>query len=331
MNKKFYYVICFICFVGIFFVSSCNLNETKEISSDTVNNITQGKLTSDATNDITQVESVPSTADNKINENLTIDKIKQSYKADEKILNTLEHGNYVLVESQVPTYANKYILYDLITGDKDPLPTSEYSTDSKKIRIVDANNLILYATGNNAVYAYQSFPFEIQCIRGSKNIDSDKDFVAVYNDIKFPINTQLTLRGKNVKEEVTDIKVTVNGIQVCFGPQNSDDINYSAAYVDCPVTDISYDETNREFNINFKNTKYGKLYTDISSLSCSNPYIESLNLKESENSAMIVIKLNDKVKYFAGKKDTVSFDMFNSLGIPYMDIQFFNSNMEFKS
>lgn len=72
-------------------------------------------------------------------------------------------------------------------------------------------------------------------------------------------------------------------------------------------------------------------YTNINSLSYSNPYIESINLKEIESSAIISVKLNDAAKYYTGKKDTVSFDMSNSLGIPYMEILFFNSNMEFKN
>ena len=301
MKKSFYYIFCLICIAGIILVSGCSLNGTKSEPSGTSNDIAQNKL--------------------------TLDQIQQSYaKTDEKIISIKEYGNYILVESNPPNSPTFFTLYDLKTGDKDIVTNIEYRIDSERTKYIDKNHIILYAKGTNSVYAFQTFPFEIHCMRGSENTGSSSDFISNYKDIKLPIAEQISLGGKG-KEEVIDIRVSVNGLQVCFGPQSSDDALFGAAYVDSPSTDISYDETKGEFTLKFKDTRFAKTYADISSLPYNNAYIKSLDLKESENSAIITIKLNAAAKYYIGKKDSIAFDMLNSLAIPYMDIQFFNSNM----
>lgn len=319
MNRKFYYVFCLICITAIILVSGCSLSKTENVPQDT----NGGKSVSSDMNG-------GKTQDNLTQDKLTLEGIKQSYaNTGEKIICTKEYENYVVVESQPSDSPGVLTLYNLKTGDKDVLPGNGYRIDFQKINIVDENHIVLYTEGNNYINGYQAFPFEIDCQRGSENTSLDNDFIPYYKDVKLPIAKQISLRGKNTKEEITDIRVTVNGLQVCFGPQSSDDMNFGAAYVDCPGTDISYDKASGEFTLKFKDTRIAKSYTDNSPKSYSNSYIKSINLKENGDSAAIIIKLNDLAKYYTGKKSEVDYDVQNSLGIPYMDIQFFNSNMEF--
>lgn len=294
MRKKFYYLLCLI-FITIFTISisGCSPNKTKSSSADIINMKSEDKL--------------------------TLDEIKQSYsKTDEKILNTKEYKNYILVESQAPTLANHFTLYDLKTGDKDILPSGIDFIESANI--INENNIILYANGTNSESEAQSFPFEIDCMRGAENINVDGDFNPTYKDIKFPINKQISLKGKR-KEVITDIRITVNGLQACFGPQGGTEESFNADYVDIPATDISYDKTSGELSLKLQDTLFSKSLSDSISLLKSNTYIKSLSLKEKEKSAIITIKLNDSAQYYTGKKATIE------IGIPYMDIQFFNNNM----
>lgn len=293
MSKKFYNLFCLICIIITVLVSGCSLNGTKSSSSNTISN--------------------------KSTNNLTVDEIKQSYaKTDEKILNTKEYKNYVLVESQAPTLVNHFTLYDLKTGDKDILPSGIDFIDSANI--INENHIILNAKGTNSESAMQIFPFEIDCLRGAENDNVDGDFIPTFIDIKFPINKQISLQGKG-KEEITDIRVTVNGLQVCFGPQSGSDVSFNVDYVDIPTTDISYDKTVGELLIKFQDTLFTKSLSKTSSTLNNNTYIKSLSLKENENSTIVTIKLNDSAQYYIGKKASIE------ASIPYMEIQFFNSNM----
>lgn len=299
MNKKISFILCMICVAVIILVSGCNSGKTKTNLSNIDGDKTKNKL--------------------------TLEQIKQSYsKTDEKVLNTQEHRNYVLVESQVSTNGNRFILYDLKTGDKDILPSSAYSIDSAKI--IDENNITLYSNGAYSQSAWQTFPYEIDCTRGAENSSSDGDFIPIYKDIKFPIDKQISIKGKG-KEIINDIRVTLNGIQICFGPQDSKDANFYADYADAPSFEISYDQTAGDFSLKFQDTKIINALTNTSSLLNSNTFIKSLDLKEVGDSAILTIKLNESTKYFSGKKAHIykTTDGVQN-EIPYLDMQFMENS-----
>lgn len=208
------------------------------------------------------------------------------------------------------------------TGDKDILPSSADFIDSAKM--IDENNIILYAKGTSSESAWQVFPYEIDCTRGAENNNSEGDFIPTYKNVVFPINKQISLKGKD-KEEIKDILITVNGLQVCFGPQSGNNESFNADYLDIPTTDISYNETAGEFSLKFHDTLFEKSLCETGLLSYHNTFIKSLNLKESDDSAVIIIKINKTSKYFTGKK--FSIDAAEN-DIPYLDIQFTESSTD---
>lgn len=294
MKKKLYFVFYLICVVAIIF-SGCSSNKAKAGSSNSNSDKTKNKL--------------------------TLEQVKQSYaKTDEKVLSTKEYKNYVLIESQDPANGNSFTLYDLKTGDKDILPSGTAIIDFAKI--IDENNIIFYSKGTNSISAGQVFPYEIDCARGAENSSFDGDFVPTYKDIKFPVDKQISLKGKG-KEVINDIRVTLNGLQICFGPQDSKDINFYAGSTDNPSMDISYNKTAGEFSLKFQDTKITKALSNASSLSNVNIFIKSLNLKEVDNSSILTIKLDEGAKYFIGKKAYIykTTDRVQN-EIPYLDIQF---------
>lgn len=297
MKRKLYFIFCLIWITSIILFSGCT-NETKVNSSNVSNDKTKNKL--------------------------TLEQIKQSYaKTDEKILDTQTYKKYVLVESQVPTLANRFTLYNLKTGSKNILPSGVDLIDSANI--IDDNNIILYSKGTNSESVNQVFPYEIDCTRSTENNSQDGGFIPIYKEIKFPVDKQISLKGKG-KEEITDIRVTLNGLQVCFGPQRGSETGFVADYVDCPSTDISYDNTTGEFSLKFQDTIIAKSLLKANEISQHNTYIKSLNIKQDNNVAMIKISLNDTAKYYTGKKSSIEYKQ-ESIGIPYMDMEFFNNNI----
>lgn|GEM_PF-3038712 len=295
MKKKFYFIFCLIIPSVILF-SGC-INETKVNSSN---------------------ESI-----DKAKNQLTLEQIKQSYvKTDEKILNTQEYKNYILVESQIPTSANHFTLYNLKTGSKNILPSGVDYIDS--VNIINENNIILYSKGTNSESVGQIFPYEIDCTRVTENNSLDGGFIPINKEIKFPIDKQIALMGKK-KEEITDIRVTVNGLQICFGPQDSKDVFFYADYTDIPTMDIFFDKTTKEFSLKFQDTKITKSLSNANSLSNGNTFIKLLNLKEDGTSTILTIKLNEEVKYYTGKKAHIDGIENKS---PYLDIQFAANNMD---
>jgi len=230
------------------------------------------------------------------------------------------------VESQASTMANHFALYNVKTGSKNTLPNGINFIDTAKI--FDENNIILYAKGTNSESAWQGFPYEIDCIRGIGNTNQDIEFTSIDKEIKFPIDKSLSLNGKE-KEVLTDIRVTVNGFQVCFGPQKGSEVEFMADYVDCPSTSLSYDDTTGEFSLKFQDTIIDNSLLKLNEISQNNTFIKSLSIKQNNNTAIIKISLNDRAKYYTGKKGSTDcgIEYKGDIGIPYMDIEFFKNNI----
>ena len=167
-------------------------------------------------------------------------KIKQSYaKTDETIISTKQYKNYVLVESRVNNCSAVFTLGTIWKqGTGNPLTYTEYDIESEKTRIINEDYIIIYSDGSTHLCSYQSFPLEIYCMRIEKTDNSRGYFVPEQREVTFPITQQISISGKvNIKEEIIDIRATVNGLQVCFGPQDSKDGLYGADYFDSPAVD----------------------------------------------------------------------------------------------
>jgi len=295
MKKKFYFIFPLIILSVILFWGC--INETKANSSNKGIDKTKNQI--------------------------TLEQIKQSYvKTDEKILNTQEYKNYILVESQLPTLANHFTLYNLKTGSKNILPSGVDYIDSAKI--INENNIILYSKGTNSESVAQIFPYEIDCTRVTENNNSEGGFIPIYKKIKFPIEKQISLKGKK-KEEITDLRVTVNGLQVSFAPQDSKDVTFYADYIDIPTMDIFFDKTTKELSLKFQDTKIVQSLSNANITSIGNTFMKLLNIKEDGTSTILTIKLNKEAKYYTGKKARI-YGIKNN--IPYIDIQFAANNTD---
>lgn len=100
---------------------------------------------------------------------LTIEDIKKNYK-DRPIKNIIPFKeDFVLVEWQKPTFANRFDLYNLKTGEMNFV----YGTTNyvKVQKIVDEDRIIFFADGRESETRYWEFPFLEDCRRVA---DSEK-------------------------------------------------------------------------------------------------------------------------------------------------------------
>ncbi len=96
-----------------------------------------------------------------IEKKLTIDEIKKGYEGRPIKNITQFKDNYVLVEWQKPTLANRFDLYNLETGEKDILPTAPYYVSLPEI--VNEYRFVFLADGRNHISSHRDFPFLIEC------------------------------------------------------------------------------------------------------------------------------------------------------------------------
>ncbi|MEW6172756.1 MAG: hypothetical protein AB1510_06760 [Bacillota bacterium] len=162
--------------------------------------------------------------------------------------------NYVLVESQRPTFANKFELFNLANGDRDTMPTwPEFVTLEK---VESENHIVFLSSGKNSECVFGNFPYLIRCVRVKNDVKSTDDFTAIREDKYFKLDEQVSSGSKGYAQ-LSDIVVTLNGIQVLFKPISGHEADFYAAATDIPETKISYDRDKNRMIFHIAETQIG--------------------------------------------------------------------------
>ncbi|EOD01710.1 hypothetical protein [Caldisalinibacter kiritimatiensis] len=258
---------------------------------------------------------------------LTIEEIKNEYENSEsKIVNIFQFKrndtDYILIESQISSLANRFELVNLKTGDRDILPSEDYFIESYKI--INENYIVLVANGKHSESALRSAPFEIHCKRNTENVKSQYDFIAEYKEINFPINKKVAL-GSKEHEIIAKVTDTLNGIQIMFEPQEGYESIFYAGFLDIPPMETNYDEEKNQIIISFKNTKLSSnLYEQNQKDFKNNYYFSSVDFYEESGNSYVKISLKEPSKFFSIK----TFNLFEGeykIDNPCVEIRFTGS------
>lgn len=234
--------------------------------------------------------------------NLTIEDIKEKYK-DRTIINIINYKNYVLVESRynIPgnpqkTYASHFDLYNLSTGDMDLLPTSDNYV--QLVKIINEDNLLFLANGKNHSTPHHLFPFYIECYRGEENVNSQYDFRNRYIPRYLSVDQEEDFGFKG-DEVISDIKVTITGLEILFKPAKGKEDEFHAGFTTIPLTATRYIKDNNQFTIKFNKTIIDENITcNGTKINKGNYYINSIELKEINNSSVVIVNLKDTAKFY---------------------------------
>lgn len=248
------------------------------------------------------------------NYKLTIEDIKKNY-TEEKILNIEQiNDEYVLVESQRETCANKFELYNLRTGDKDIMPTMPEFVTLEKIE--NENHIVFLSSGRNSECCFGTFPYLIRCIRVKSDIESTDDFIALHEDKYFKLSEPVSSGSKGCSV-LSDIIVTLDSIQVLFEPIPGQEAQFYAAATDIPVTSIYYDEDKNQMIIEMKIAHIGNIFKEKKEiLTEKNKYIGSIQIVQSEEDVKLIIDIEDIAREYIAKIKRIP------KGLPFFEISF---------
>lgn len=325
--KKTLIIVSFCMLIALV---GCNSNNDNEVSNSSI--IEELKLENSNLKD--RIEKLEGEfKDNKINSNenidnkkdkgsFTLEEIKNQYDSD-NIKNITEYTGkfskvkYVLIEVKEDTLANRFVLYNLRTGDKDVLPTYPYYVKFEKIE--SENRIIFINEGTNHISPHREFPSKIICIRDEENPNREDDFLvsSIEKKLYFKLDRSVNF-GLKGKEVIKDIRVTLTGIEVLFEPVEGYESDFYAGDTMLPVTETSYDEKNKEFILRFKDTKITE-NLKYSNFQQNNYYIKSIKVTEEGENSLIILNIDDTAKYYTGvKKDTFA----DGGGFPYLSLEF---------
>lgn len=245
---------------------------------------------------------------------LTIDKIKDNYKG-QQIKELKQFGdNFVLAEVIDSSNRNFFELYNLKTSDCDTLPTLPYKVSLSEI--ISENNIEFMSDGDNYESSVKTFPFKIKCFRTAENTNGNLDFYALREAAYLPTDTIVTL-GKDIKAVISDVKTSLNGVEILFSPADKDDTSFFADETNIPLTDTELIKDKNQIRFKFKNTSIdNNLSINKIIKTDSNLYFKSIELISNDNASNIIINLNTSISAYNIEIDRLS----NNL--PFAKIRF---------
>lgn len=227
---------------------------------------------------------------------LTIEEIKKNY-TDKPIKNIIPFKeDFVLVEWQKPTFANRFDLYNLKTGEMNPVYGS--SSYVKVHKIVDEDRIIFFADGRDSETRYWEFPFLEDCRRVADN----ERFIHFREKKYFPVEDSVQF-GCDKGQVIIDFTVRYHEIEIVFGPQfEKMDAYIAGGGPSIPPVKTSFDKKTNTFILTFEETKVTDDLKDYSVSSHDFSYdIVSLALEEDKSSTKVVLKFKDSVKFYTGQ------------------------------
>ncbi len=240
------------------------------------------------------------------NVQISIEEIKKNY-IEEEILNIKQiNKSIVLVESQAETFANKFDIYNLVTGDKDTLPTMpEYVTLHN---IENENYIIFLSSGKNSESNIGTFPKLIRCIRVKEDRNSETDFIAIREDLAYNISEKISLGSKTCSKLSKGI-VTMDSLQVVFEPIKGRESEFFAASTDIPPIEIYYDEKSHLMYIDIKVEEISENFNNEIK-SCKNEYIKEISVNRKGDTTILILDIEDSIKKYKVRKKGVANSIF---------------------
>lgn len=227
---------------------------------------------------------------------LSIDEIKKKY-TDSKIKSIQNIGeNYVIIESQQETYANRFDLYNLATGDIDIMPTMpEYVTLEK---VENENYIVFLSSGKNSECIFAKAPYTIRCIRIKNDVNANDDFIALYEDKYLDLNYSIQL-GSKEESQMSDINIGFDGIQVSFKAIEGKELDFYADATDIPPTKTSYDKSKKQFTLELDCKQLDKKFKTAEKIELTdNQYISAYEIRQKDNKIYVTLDLKDTASHY---------------------------------
>jgi hypothetical protein len=225
---------------------------------------------------------------------LTLQDIKRNFKFYRIESIHLIDGRYALVKIERPGEPSWFYFFDLVSGEKQFLNTDFYFAQLQKIK--SPYSYTFYADGTVSEYDAKDFPLSIECNRIEEGAPFKAEFKARY----LRINEE-TEFGRRSNIMILDVKVTIQGIEISFGPMKGYEDTFYADFSDIPVTKTAYNKEKHQFIISFMKTAISEnIRADNGHIEGRNMFIKSANLVSDDSSCRLIVDLANSVQYYRG-------------------------------
>lgn len=227
------------------------------------------------------------------------------------------NDHFYMIKTEKETLADGYFVYNANEEKIYVMPLGISYVSSYEI--VDESNIIFHMTGENSESNYHDVPYVVNCFK-AVNAEGIVEYTSVIGKKITPLEAPVDFGGKS-DHVLSEVIFTLNGVQLGFSPQNSDDAYYYADYTIPPYTQISYDEASHSMTLNLKDTIMSNAL--IRTVSSKNQYIEAFDFAKNGDDLILKIKFKKHEDYKQLKFYSV--EIVNTLNYPAgVNISFYN-------
>lgn len=139
------------------------------------------------------------------------------------------------------------------------------------------------------------------CSRAKEITGYDTDFNMTMTDLYKRVEEGFEF---GVKRDVliSDLKVTLTGVEVSFAPMKGKEGEFYVAYSTIPVLRTSYIPDKNQFVLEFKDTEISSNIV-TGKIKEQNGYVYSVELKEDGANSVVTINLKNTAKFYNAKVD----------------------------
>ena len=228
-------------------------------------------------------------------------------RAGATVVTMTEAAGGVLVEYRNPLGLIGYTWYDLPGGQGYPIPAG-YFADVEALKGLGPEQVTLLDWGPSAVSSMWSFPFEYRCSRSS----ATAAFSCTMGRAYLPIGMSVRF-GSKPNEVLDGLVLTMDGVELSFGPKAGQDAMFMADYVDIPPVRTSFDPTAHTFTLTFQDTAAGP---DLGLPEGTNAFVRGVTLREQGKDLAVVLTVVPGVRYYTGDVESEGYV------VPFLELRF---------
>lgn len=245
---------------------------------------------------------------------LNAEEIKKKY-TDTKVKSIQNIGeDFALVESQQDTLANKFDIYNLVTGDVETLPTMPDFVTLEKA--VNENYFIFLASGKNSESPFGNFPHLISCIRVKNDANKEGNFIRLEEDKYYNLDYSVQA-GSKEGTLMSNVNVSFDGLEVLFEPVKSKELEFYADATDIPPTKTTYNKDSKQIVFEIGTNQLSEKLKGMKKVKIDNNQVMSAyEITQKDNKIYLALTVSDSVKTYNVKIKRLP------NGLPYFTVVF---------
>jgi hypothetical protein len=205
--------------------------------------------------------------------------------------------------------------YDFASGRSYRLPVGPL-TEARVVQILGATDITLLNLGSDCDCNYLPFPYELHCSRATTTSAFTCDVEKTY----FPVGSAVRF-GSKPGEVLTQVTLTLDGVELAFGPEPGKKGEFMADYTSVPPAETGYQSPD-VFTLTFQDAVPA---AGLAPPSGGNAFLRGVTVRRVGGNLEVDLALKPSVaRYYTGDLEN---EWLQEWSVPFLELRF--SDMDF--